>query len=80
MIRIEAVKLLFKNIQIRNFIFFELRMHAMIHWTDVLILHMEADVKDIVTVAMTPVMYLQAIELLQQVNRYFLFLLDQIND
>lgn len=67
MIRIAADKLLFKNIQIRNFIFFELRMHARIHWTDVLILHMEADVKDIVTVTMTRVMYLQDVKSLQQV-------------
>lgn len=33
----------------------------------VLILHMETDVKDIVTATMTRVMYLQAVDLLQQV-------------
>lgn len=39
---------------------------------DVLILHMDADVKDIVTAAITHVMYPQAVEPLQQVNHTFL--------
>lgn len=39
---------------------------------DVLILHMESDVKCIVTAAMTYVMYPQAVEPLQQVIHTFL--------
>lgn len=72
MIQITAVKLHFKSIQIRNFIFFLIKnacqdtvdlivqLNVLIHYTD-------TDVKDFVTVAITRVMYQQDVEQSHQV-------------